>query len=293
MRAKCLENPKLKRNNEWYTLYESVQWLFENTENIKSVFNNKIVYLPCDSEKSNILKYLQNNKEELKIKEILYTSDDYYGHLDLYDKADIVITNPPFNGMNKWILFLYSINKKFIIWGPYNWNTYKNTSKYIIDGNLKCIQQNKILNNFEEPGGNIKNNVIKIHIISNIDEIPAYSRKLEINSKHTIEYLIENNLVEFYNDIPITKGSKYIPYNYYNPIYISFTCLLDYYNNFEICKDDDCFRIWIKDGNSLVTEHFLPGRCFYKVVLRIDRTKEELENGLKNHKCLYMVKLKQ
>lgn len=279
MRAKCLENPKLRNNNEFYTLYESVQWLFENTENIKSVFNNKIVYLPCDSEKSNILKYLQNNKEELQIKEILYTSDDYYGHLDLYDKADIVITNPPFTGLNKWILFLYSINKKFIIWGPYNWNQYKNISKYIIDGNLKCIQQNKILNNFEEPDGT-KRQVTEIHIISNIDEIPAYSRKLEIDPKHTIEYLIENNLVGFYNDIPITKNSKYIPYNYYNPIYISFTCLLDYYNNFEICKDDDCFQNMDKRRKQFSHRTF-PGKYFYKVVLRIDRTKEELEKWSK------------
>jgi len=59
-----------------------------------------------------------DNKEKFNIKEILHTSDDYYGHADLYQKCDLVLTNPPFTDLTKWIKWLNSNNLKFIIWIP-------------------------------------------------------------------------------------------------------------------------------------------------------------------------------
>lgn len=113
---KNLKGAKDRQDNEWYTLYSSVEYVFNNVEGLKEYVKDKILYLPCDTEESNIYKYLINNKEELQIKEILRTSDDYYKHHDLYRKADIVITNPPFSLMNKDILpFLEKYNKKFCL----------------------------------------------------------------------------------------------------------------------------------------------------------------------------------
>lgn len=139
---KNLQGAKDRQDNEFYTLYSSVEYVFNNVDGLKEYVKDKIMYLPCDTEESNIYKYLINNKEELQIKEILHTSDDYYKHHDLYRKADIVITNPPFTKISKFILFLYEMNKEFIIWAPFTVFQIKGLSYYVIKDQLRCICQN-------------------------------------------------------------------------------------------------------------------------------------------------------
>ena len=135
-RPKNLQGALNRQDNEFYTLYSSVEYVFNNVDGLKEYVKDKILYLPCDTEESNIYKYLINNKKELQIKEILHTSDDYYKHHDLYRKADIVITNPPFTKICKWILFLYEMNKEFIIWAPFTVFEYKSLSEYVIKDQL-------------------------------------------------------------------------------------------------------------------------------------------------------------
>lgn len=57
-------------------------------------FSQKIVYCPCDGEHSEFVKYFQ---QEGKCKKLIYTSDDFNNHADLFEQCDIVITNPPFS----------------------------------------------------------------------------------------------------------------------------------------------------------------------------------------------------
>lgn len=229
---KNLQGPQDRQDNEFYTLYSSVEYVFNNVEGLKEYVKDKILYLPCDTEESNIYKYLINNKEELHIKEILRTSDDYYKHHDLYRKADIVITNPPFTKICKWILFLYEMNKEFIIWAPFTVFIYKSLSYYVIKDQLKCICQNsKELNYFERPDGSIKQAGRTI-IISNIQAFKSYSKKLEIDKKNTMEYLKQNDKIVYYKDIPILKGIKDFPCDYNGPIYITFSAVMDYRNEF-------------------------------------------------------------
>ena len=229
---KNLQGAKDRQDNEWYTLYSSVEYVFNNVDGLKEYVKDKILYLPCDTEESNIYKYLINNKEELQIKEILRTSDDYYKHHDLYRKADIVITNPPFTKICKWILFLYEMNKEFIIWAPYTVYQNKSLSEYVIKDQLKCICQNaKELNYFERPDGSIKQ-AGKTIIISNIYQIKSNSNKLKINKKNTMEYLKQNNKIVYYKDIPILKRIDDFPCDYNGPIYISFTGFIYYRNEF-------------------------------------------------------------
>ena len=108
------------KNNEFYTEYKTMEYLFESPEQAPQFcefVKNKIIYLPCDTEDSNIYKYFVNNQEKLKIKEILRTSDDYYSHLDLYEKCDLIFTNPPFTGLVKYVKWLdETMNKKFVLW---------------------------------------------------------------------------------------------------------------------------------------------------------------------------------
>lgn len=235
---KNLQGAKDRQDNEFYTLYSSVEYVFNNVEGLKEYVKDKILYLPCDTEESNIYKYLINNKEELQIKEILHTSDDYYKHHDLYRKADIVITNPPFTKICKWILFLYEMNKEFIIWAPFTVYQYKSLSEYVIKDQLKCVCYNmKKLNYFERPDGSIKY-VGTIIIISNIQKFKSYSKKLKIDKKNTMEYLKQNNKIVYYKDIPILKRIDNFPCDCKGPIYISFTGFIYYRNEFIFANEN-------------------------------------------------------
>ena len=237
-RPKNLQGAKDRQDNEFYTLYSSVEYIFNNVEGLKEYVKGKILYLPCDTEESNIYKYLINNKEELQIKEILHTSDDYYKHHDLYRKADIVITNPPFTKICKWILFLYEMNKEFIIWAPFTVFEYKSLTDYVIKDQLRCIiHNNKELNYFERPDGSIKQpgNIV---IISNIQKFKSYSKKLKINKKNTMEYLKQNNKIVYYKDIPVLKRIDDFPCDYNGPIYISFTGFIYYRNEFIFANEN-------------------------------------------------------
>ena len=263
-RPKNLQGAKDRQDNEFYTLYSSVEYIFNNVEGLKEYVKGKILYLPCDTEESNIYKYLINNKEELQIKEILHTSDDYYKHHDLYRKADIVITNPPFTKICKWILFLYEMNKEFIIWAPFTVFEYKSLSDYVIKDQLRCIIHNgKELNYFERPDGSIKQ-VGNIVIISNIQKFKSYSKKLKINKKNTMEYLKQNNKIVYYKDIPVLKRIDDFPCDYNGPIYISFTGFIYYRNEFIFANEN--FDTRHKNGSCDVID-----KNRYEVVKQFDK----------------------
>ena len=55
---------KKAKNNEFYTEYKTMEYLFESEEHknqFRNFVKNKIIYLPCDAEWSNIYKYFVNN----------------------------------------------------------------------------------------------------------------------------------------------------------------------------------------------------------------------------------------
>ena len=264
---KNLQGAHDRQDNEWYTLYSSVEYVFNNVYGLKEYVKDKILYLPCDTEESNIYKYLINNKEELQIKEILHTSDDYYKHHDLYRKADIVITNPPFTKISKWILFLYEMNKEFIIWAPFTVFQYKSLSDYVIKEQLKCILHNdKELNYFERPDGSIKK-AGKTVIISNIYQLKSNAKKLKINKKNTMEYLKQNDKIVYYKDIPILKRIDDFPCDYNGPIYISSIALIKYNNDFDIFNFES-FRYNVEG---------ILRKDYYEVYLRDDKYFQDLD----------------
>lgn len=103
-------------NDEFYTTKEQVEETFRRID--KNQFENKIIYSFCDDEKSEWVKYIKANKNELKYKEYIYTSDDYNNHIDLFEKSDIVITNPPFSKIIKEIIPILKKTKcKYLLFG--------------------------------------------------------------------------------------------------------------------------------------------------------------------------------
>ena len=97
------------RNDEYYTKIEEVEEIFEKVIGY-DFLKDKIIYCPCDGEQSEFVKYLKEKKDEINYKDFWYTSDDFNTHIDLIQKADLVITNPPFS---KVIREYYPLMKKY------------------------------------------------------------------------------------------------------------------------------------------------------------------------------------
>lgn len=105
------------RNDEYYTPMKTVQRVFEVYLSSYD-FKDKIIYCPCDSYASNFVIYLLAHKSDLQYKELIYTWDDYNGHGALFNKADIIITNPPFSKLiREFLPLLNYYQKDFFIFG--------------------------------------------------------------------------------------------------------------------------------------------------------------------------------
>ena len=123
-----LGNARSSKKDDFYTLYKDVK--FELDHYIDQ-FKDKIIYCPCDTEKSAFVKYFLELKAKGLIKELIYTSlqngTDFLSDtaIDNYKRSDIIITNPPFSLFRQFLSLLDSLNKKFIIWGNTNALTYK------------------------------------------------------------------------------------------------------------------------------------------------------------------------
>lgn len=102
-------NPKNKSlGDECYTRIEDVEKCLSLYD-----LSDKVVYCPCDSEDSSFVKYF---KETNNCKELIYTSDDMFTHEDLFRKADVIVTNPPFSlGTKMFDELIIPNNKDFII----------------------------------------------------------------------------------------------------------------------------------------------------------------------------------
>ena len=178
-------NTKLKhaqkvKNDEFYTPLETVRIIFEHY--LKNYdFSDKIIYCPCDSEKSNFVIYLKEKHNCLKYKELIYTSDDFNIHRDLFEKADLIITNPPFSLLVKqFIPLLKEIKKDFFIFGnkctiPHYYNIYNDIDFYLPD----CKKKEEY--KFMLPDGNTK--LVPIVYISNIKDL-CFTRPLKTLNKN-------------------------------------------------------------------------------------------------------------
>ena len=83
------------KDDEFYSTSLQVE-LFFSKYIAPNALVGKRIWLPADSEQSQWVKYLKENKEKLQYKEIIYTCDDFRTHKDILENVDIVMTNPPF-----------------------------------------------------------------------------------------------------------------------------------------------------------------------------------------------------
>ena len=250
---KSLNTAKKNKNNEFYTTFEHMECLFQHPQ-LDSVFRDKVIYLPCDTEESKIYQYLLKRKDELQIKEILRTSDDYYSHLDLYEKADIVFTNPPFTGLRKYVRWLEEdLNKKFILFA--SWQSFFFFERFW--DNLLLNKTWKILNNrsFENipyilQDGSKKS--VGCFVFTNIDNIKHIRRQKnirDIQKQKSLKCYLDNKKEHIYfrdDSILYIKNALYYPNDYYGEASIQPATFNTYINDLEFIKKETGGRYIVK-----------------------------------------------
>lgn len=94
-----------KTDDEFYTRMEDI-------EEILKPFNlkDKQIYLCCDSEESNFVKYCES-----KNLNYINTSNDYKENESIFKNCDVIITNPPFSKWAEFFRYILKFDKKFII----------------------------------------------------------------------------------------------------------------------------------------------------------------------------------
>ena len=151
-----LHKAKEAKNDEFYTQIGDIE---NELKHYKEHFKGKTVFCNCDNpEWSNFWKYFHLNFEYLGLKKLIATHYDaneptykmeYEGGndsdtsigvitplkqngdfrspecIELLQKADIVVTNPPFSLFREYVAVLMEHQKKFIVIGNLNAITYK------------------------------------------------------------------------------------------------------------------------------------------------------------------------
>lgn len=197
---------KTKRvDDEFYTRKEDIENFLPYWD-----LSDKIVYCPCDSDKSEFVKYFKKNG---KCKELIYTSDDFRTHEDLFEKADIIITNPPFSLKIEFLNIIRKYSKDYILI-----LASISTMAYKIEELNNEIYIYKSLREFNRPDGSIGAVGCKWYSnIYNPDGNVYQNHNLTFSGNYKIN--VDKNGVEykFYNwcDIPKDiKGEFLVPVTY-------------------------------------------------------------------------------
>ena len=149
------------KNDEFYTRYEDIE---VEVMEYKEQFQDKIVYLPCDSLKSEFWSFFINNFESFGLKKLIAThyekdgqsykvwtidgnniiQEDLIGDgdfrspecIEILKECDIVCTNPPFSLFREFFDVIMQANKLFLIICPQNAFKYKDIFPYIKEGKV-------------------------------------------------------------------------------------------------------------------------------------------------------------
>ena len=206
-----LSRARKAKMDEYYTRYQDVE---DELKHYSTFLKDKVIYCPCDINKSSFVKYLQNNKKEIGFKKLVYTSLSTDGDFRLQDNsfADVIITNPPFSLFRDFIDWVG--NKDCIILGQNNAITYRNVFPKIKSGKLKIGYNTKFYTDvwFDSPTGEKR--------ISNICWFTTFD--VNKNKPFTSTTLDHYEKYDNYDAIEVPKV-KYIPKDYKDPLGVPIT----------------------------------------------------------------------
>ena len=154
---------KVNKQDEFYTTKDTIE---AELPFYRQWFENKIVYLNCDSEKSEFFNFFLKNFYLYKLKKLIATSYNNNGYgvllkkerdnlfydkiilkgdgdfnseecIELLEESDVIVTNPPFSLWRKFIHTIIEHNKNFIILGTLNAASYKFVFTEIINNKIR------------------------------------------------------------------------------------------------------------------------------------------------------------
>ena len=160
MKNQKLTQAKINTYDEFYTQRKTIE---KELKYYTEQFRNKVIYLNCDNPlKSKFWQYFYDNFHNFKLKELISShycengsfSMSYDGDFEkvkslkngsfndiecfeLLERADIVITNPPFSKFREFLRVLLVMNKDFLILGQVNMLSTKETFKHYKMGLFK------------------------------------------------------------------------------------------------------------------------------------------------------------
>lgn len=130
-----LHNAKTARLDEFYTRLPDIR---DELWRYRKYTEGKVIYSPCDGPYSNFVRYFQAYSHCYEAQH-LHCANDFRSEDSLarLDRADIVITNPPFSLIGEFLQLLIDKGKDFLIVAPLSACHRKNTFELIKQGKLR------------------------------------------------------------------------------------------------------------------------------------------------------------
>ena len=207
-----------------------------------SQFAGKSVYCNCDTEKSEIYKLAKANFKIWQLKSLVATgcvkdgkgvkvvydgenetisqlegdgSYDSVESTEILEHSDIVMTNPPFSKLGKFIPFVLERNKDFVIITNMMALMYKSVIKYSLSGKINNCDKFSGGASFTRPAGDI----VRVHCVASttLDVFDLVKRP----PSKTLQQLIDENKIykEDTDGIYEVKYTRNLPIDYYGEIY--------------------------------------------------------------------------
>ena len=224
-------------------------------------FAGKSVYCNCDTEKSEIYKLAKANFKTWQLKSLVATgyvkggkgvkvvydgetetisqlegdgSYDSAESTEILEHSDIVMTNPPFSKLGKFIPFVLERNKDFVIITNMMALMYKSVIKYSLAGKINACDKFSGGAAFTRPNGDI----VRVHCIAvtTLDVFDVVNRP----PSKTLQQLIDETKIyqEDTDGIYEVKYTRNLPIDYYGEIYCPISILFLPYlrNKYDIVK---------------------------------------------------------
>ena len=263
MRKKLKENPDYtSTRDEFYTTPETAQRMVEGLKLYQ--FVGKSVYCNCDTEKSEIYKLAKANFKTWQLKSLVATgyvkggkgvkviydgetetisqlegdgSYDSAESTEILENSDIVMTNPPFSKLGKFIPFVLERNKDFVIITNIMALIQKSVIKYSLSGKINFCKNFTGGASFTRPNGDIA--IVQCVAATTLDVFDVLNKQ----PSKTLQQLIDENKI-YKEDTDGTYEVKYIrnlSIDYYGEIYcpISILFLPHLRKQYEIVKMAD------------------------------------------------------
>lgn len=193
------------------------------------ILRDKVIYCPCDEEGSNYVKYLKENKDRLCYKELIYTSlkEGYDFATEkarvLFEKADVIITNPPFSKIGLFIDTCLLYNCDFLLLAP--------STVFTRDNIFNLLKQERLRMGFTCRGGG-KHFITPNHINDDKEIACRYITTLDIPTYKDLVFSreYEEGYYDYIDntDIINVNKTKDIPSDYFKPMAVPVSFISNY-----------------------------------------------------------------